>query len=110
MMKHIFLFAITMLFFIPFKGLTQNSQNSILQNATLSSCIQYTLTHQPIIQQSLIDEKITEETIRTKLADWYPQLNLNAYYQNDIQLSTSYFSGNYVRTGTNNISGINFTA
>ena len=109
-MKHTFLFAITIFFFIPFKGLTQNSQDSVLQNATLYNCIQYALKHQPIIQQSLIDEKITKETIRTKLADWYPQLNLNANYQNYIQLPTSYFSGNYVNNGTHNITGINFTA
>jgi outer membrane protein len=88
----------------------QNKKDSLLQQATLASCVQYALQHQPVIQQSLIDEKIAEETIKTKLADWYPQINLDASYQNNIQLPTAYFGGNYVSTGTHNVSGIDFSA
>jgi outer membrane protein len=97
--------------FFPFMlSAQQNEKDTLLQQATLTSCVQYALKHQPLIQQSLIDEKITEETIKTKLADWYPQLNLDASYQNNIQLPTSYFGGNYVSTGTRNLSAINFSA
>ena len=98
------------LFFPSLLSAQQNEKDTLLQQATLAGCVQYALKHQPVIQQSLIDEKITEETIKTKLADWYPQLNLDASYQNNIQLPTSYFGGNYVSTGTHNISGINFSA
>ncbi len=84
----------------------QQVNEDTLQQATIDDCVQYALKHQPLIQQSVINEKITEENIRTKLADWYPQLNLNANYQNNIQLSTSYFGGNYVTTGVNNTSAI----
>src|SRR5438874_4710167 len=93
-----------------FKGLTQSLQNSSLANATLSDCIQYALKHQPVIQQSLIDERIAQETIRTKLADWFPQLNLDAYYQHNIQLPTNFFGGNIVTSGSHNISAANFAA
>jgi outer membrane protein len=92
------------------KGYTQSSQNDTLPNATLPACVQYALNHQPFIQQSLIDERIAEATIRTRLADWFPQLNLNAYYQNNIKLPVNYFGGNYVSTGTYNISAIEFGA
>lgn len=109
-MRHILLPVFATFLFIPFKGLTQKSQDSILQPATINECIQYALKHQPVIHQSLIIEQITEETIKTKLADWYPQLNLNANIQNNIQLPTSFFGGNYVNTGTHNISGLNVTA
>ncbi len=85
-------------------------KDSLLQEATLRGCVQYALKHQPVIQQSLIDEKITEETIKTRLADWYPQLNLDASYQNNIQLATSYFNGNFINTGTHNVSGIDVSA
>lgn len=85
-------------------------KDSSLQQATLAGCVQYAIKHQPVIQQSLIDEKITNETIKTKLADWYPQLNLDATYQNNIQLATSYFNGGYINTGTHNISGVDFSA
>ncbi|MBA2250669.1 MAG: TolC family protein [Chitinophagaceae bacterium] len=109
-MKLTFLATTILFFFISLKGLSQHLQDSVPQSATLNYCIQYALKHQPLIQQALIDEKITEETIRTKLADWYPQLNLNANYQNNIQLGTSYFNGNYVNTGTHNVSGLNLGA
>lgn len=98
------------LFFPSILSAQQNKKDTLLQQATLAGCVQYALKHQPLIQQSLIDEKITEETIKTKLADWYPQLNLDASYQNNIQLATSYFNGSYVNTGTHSISGIDFSA
>ena len=43
------------------KGFTQSSQNDSLPNATLPACIQYALTHQPHIQQSLLDEKLQKQ-------------------------------------------------
>jgi len=85
-------------------------QKDTLHLADLSTCVQYALKHQPVIKESLIDEKITEETIKTKLADWYPQLNLNGNFQDNFQLTTAYFNGNYVASGTNFISGIGFSA
>lgn len=94
----------------PSNGFTQNSPDTTTLNATLSYCIQYALQHQPVIQQSLIDEEIARETIRTKLSDWFPQLNLGAAYQHNIQLPTNYFAGNIVSSGTHNISSVNFGA
>jgi outer membrane protein len=85
-------------------------QKDTLHVADLATCVQYALKHQPVIKESLIDEKITEETIKTKLADWYPQLNLNGTFQDNFQLTTTYFNGNYVASGTNYISGIGFSA
>jgi len=109
MIKPIFLFA-TAFFLKPFSGYTQSLQGTPQSNTTLSACIQYALQNQPLIQQSLIDEKITEGTIRTKLADWFPQLNLDANYQHNIKLPTSFFGGNFVSNGTHNVSSVNFTA
>src|SRR5437762_12265525 len=103
-------FLIGTAFLCSIKGFTQSPENDTLLNATLSSCIQYALKHQPFIQQSLIDEKIVDATIRTKLADWFPQLNLDAFYQHNIKLATNYFGGNYVSTGTKDISAIQFGA
>ena len=97
-------------FLFSIKGFAQSSENDTLQNATLPSCILYALKHQPFLQQSLIDEKITDATIRTKLADWFPQLNLDAFYRHNIKLPTNYFNGNYVSTGTKDISAIQFGA
>ena len=110
MTRRILLSVLNVFIFISFKGSAQSTDHSLLQKATLEDCIRYALKHQPVIQQALINEKITEETIKTKLADWYPQLNLNASYQNNIQLPTSFFGGNFITTGTHNNSGINLAA
>jgi len=110
MTKSNFLLVMTAFLLKPLSGFTQNLPDTTSSNVTLSACIHYALQHQPLIQQSLIDEKITEETIRTKLADWFPQLNLDASYQHNIQLPTSYFGGNFVSNGTHNISSVNFAA
>ena len=104
-MRSQFLFFVTILCY-SLEGFTQSSQNDSLPNATLPACIQYALTHQPHIQQSLLDEKIANATIRTKLGDWFPQISLDAYYQHNIKLPTNFFNGAFIANGTSNISSI----
>lgn len=89
----------------------QAKADTVLTDASLPVCVQYALTHQPLVQQSVLDEAITEKQIRTKLADWYPQLNFAYNYQHNFELPVSYFSNNYVRNGTWNTStlGLNLT-
>jgi len=101
---------LALVFFCSLKGFAQSSEKDTLVNATLPACVQYALKHQPFVQQSLVDEKIAEATIRTKLADWFPQLNLDAYYQHNIKLPTNYFGGNYVVVGAKDVSALQFGA
>ncbi len=77
-----------------------------LTNATLQACVQYALKHYPLIQQALLDEQITDREIKSKLADWYPQIGVNAAYTNYFQLPTVSFAGQYVNSGTYNNSTI----
>ena len=81
-----------------------------MQQATLPNIIQYALKNQPVVQQSLIDEKITELQIKSKLSDWYPQVNFNYLYQHNFQVQTSIIGGNTVRLGVDNTSALQFTA
>ncbi|MFL9484435.1 TolC family protein [Chitinophagaceae bacterium LWZ2-11] len=83
---------------------TPARSDSALQNANLPNCVQYALTHQPVVQQSLIDEGITERTIQTKLADWYPQVNLNYNLQHNFQLPQVIFQGSPITSGVTNTS------
>jgi outer membrane protein len=76
-----------------------------LEHGTLSECIHFALNHQPLVRQSLIDEAITEKTISSKLADWYPQLNFGFNVQHDPELPTSIVQGNPVKLGLQNTSG-----
>ncbi len=71
---------------------------------TLASCVQYALAHQTNIRQSLIDQQIADKTIKSKLADWYPQVNLNANYQNTFQLQSTVFDSVVRKLGTYNTS------
>lgn len=96
--------------FFTFSGYAQTDSDSLLQQADLQNIIQYALKRQPVIQQSLIDEKTTELQIKTKLADWYPQVNFNYLYQHNFKVQTSIIGGNPVRLGVNNTSAFQFTA
>jgi len=76
----------------------------------LPNVIQYALRRQPLVQQSLADETITGLQVKSKLADWYPQVNFNYLYQHNFQVQTSVIGGNPVRLGVNNTSSAQFTA
>jgi outer membrane protein TolC len=82
----------------------QKAPDTVLQQATLPQVVDFALKHYPLVQQALLDEQITDRQIRSKLADWYPQLNLNATYQNNFQLAGFVVNGNFQRSGTYNTS------
>lgn len=88
----------------------QNSADSLLQDATLPNIVQYALKRQPLIQQSLIDEKTTDLQIKSKLAEWYPQVNFNYLYQHNFQVQTSVIGGNPIKLGVDNTSALQFGA
>ena len=89
---------------------TQNSsEQNTINNGTLEDVIQYAIKNQPLIQQSVIDERITENTIKSKLADWYPQINFNYNLQHNFIVQTSIIAGNPVKLGVRNVSAGQFT-
>ncbi|MCW3115950.1 MAG: outer rane efflux protein [Chitinophagaceae bacterium] len=59
--------------------------DSLPLRMSLDQCVDYAIKHQPSVQQAKMDEAITETTIKSKLADWYPQLNLNYNIQHYLQ-------------------------
>ena len=88
----------------------QNKNDTTLQQATLDNCIQYAIQHNPDLQNAKINEDITETIIKSKLSEWYPQVNFNYNLQHSFQLPTLNFNGNLTRTGTENTSGLQFVA
>lgn len=85
-----------------------NDSLPTLQEATLQNCIQYAIQHNPDIQNAKINQDITETIIKSKLADWYPQVNFSYNLQHNFQLPTLNFNGNITHTGTENTSGASF--
>ncbi len=110
-MKRYALVCLTFLLLVSsLSSRSQPVKDSLLQQASLDDCIQYALKHQPSLQQSLLDEQITERQVQGKLADWYPQLGVNYNYQYNFQLAPAYFSGSVVKTGTKNVSALGISA
>lgn len=103
-------FVLFTLFFAAAKLSAQTKNDSLLVSATLSNVVNYAIKHQPVIQQSLIDETITENTIKSKLADWFPQVNFNYSLQHNFQIQQAIIGGNAVRLGVENTSAAQFTA
>lgn len=79
-------------------------------DATLNNIIQYTVKRQPRVQQALADEQITALQIKSRLADWYPQINFNYLYQHNFEVQTNIIGGNPVRLGVGNTSAMQFSA
>jgi outer membrane protein len=108
--KAVFFFQVIILFMTPsIFSQTKNSPDSLLHNVTLQNCIYYALENQPSIKQSLIDESIANQEIKSKLADWFPQLNFNFNFQHNYKLQTSVFQGNTVHFGVVNTSSAQFS-
>lgn len=112
-MFHKVIFSVVLILFLftaPFNLSQANSQNdSLLYKATLENCIEYALKNQPLINQSLVDENITNQEIKSKIADWFPQLNFNFNYQHNYKLQTSVIQGNTVHFGVINTSSAQFS-
>ena len=105
--KHIL--TLTILFISTGLFAQNNTGDSLLQEVTLQSAINYAIKNQPTVQRSLLDEQITERNIRSRLADWYPQVNFNYNLQHNFLLPTSIIAGNSVKAGVNNTSSGQFT-
>jgi len=96
-------------FLLPVSSaLAQQNGDTLLQQATLEACIRYAVQNNPDIQYAKINEAITESEIKSKLADWYPQIGFNYSFQHNFQLPALNFAGNIVHTGTYNTSGLQF--
>ena len=103
--KPIFLFLLSPLFL----NAQQPAGDSLLQTATLDNVVAYAIVHQPLIKQSLLDEQITETLIKSKLADWYPQVDFKYTLQHNFQLQKAVIGGNIIKFGVDNTSAAQFT-
>lgn len=78
----------------------------VLDSATVENCVQYAMEHYPVLKQSFVQQEITNSQIKGKLADWYPQINLDGSYQHYFQLPTALFQGTPTKSGVKNNSGL----
>lgn len=83
--------------------------DTLSNKSNLQRCVEYALSHYPALRQSLLDEEIAGRTVKSKLADWFPQLNFNFNVQHNFQLPVSVFGGNAVQIGSRNTSIAQFS-
>jgi len=99
------------LLFLNLSQLTaQTNPDTSLEKGTLENCVRYALFHNPRLQQSLLDEEIADQGIKTKLADWFPQLNFNFNLIHNYNLPVSISGGYAILAGTINSSSGQFSA
>lgn len=108
MRKAVLLFVIC-LAGISSRSMAQQQTDSLLQEATLENCVAYAVEKQVAVQQAQIDEAITEQAIKSRLSEWFPQVNFNYTFQHNFQVQTSIIGGNPVKLGVDNTSGVLFT-
>jgi len=102
--------TLLILFFHPAFLVAQvNARDSLLAEVTLKNAIDYAIIHQPIIQQSLLDQELVEANIRSRLSEMYPQLNFNYLLQHNFIIQTAVIAGNNVKLGVNNTSAGQFS-
>ena len=103
-MKKLFIVFLTL-----FSRLWLTAQDSLPSQVTLRQAVEYSLKNQPVVRQSQIDEEITEANIKSRLADWYPQINFNYSLQRNFVVQTAIIGGNKVKLGVENTSAGQFT-
>lgn len=86
----------------------QKSTDSTANKFGLNQCVQYAYSNSPVLKKSVIDEQITDHSIKSKLADWYPQIRFDYNVQHAFQLQVSNINGNLIPLGLKNTSAGQF--
>jgi outer membrane protein len=102
-------FSVVLLSGLVMNAKAQTTNDSLLQQASLEKVVAYALEHQPAVKQARIDEEVTRQIIRGKLADWYPQINFGFNYTHFVDIQTSVFQGQIARIGVENTSSLQLT-
>src|SRR5690606_3168976 len=75
----------------------QTESDSLPSKLELNEAIEFAIKNQPRLQNALLNEEITEKSIRAKLADWFPQLNFNYLLQHNFEVQPTFFNGQVMR-------------
>jgi outer membrane protein TolC len=102
-MKRYYYFLLTIILFSNPDLHAQRREDSI-HDYSLGQCIQFAYAHSPILNQSVLDQQITEHGIKSRLADWYPQIRFDYNVQHAFQLQVSNINGQLIPLGLRNTS------
>jgi outer membrane protein len=102
-MKRYYYFLFVIIIFSKSDLYAQRRDDSI-HEFSLEQCIQFAYTHSPLLNQSVLDQQITEHGIKSRLADWYPQIRFDYNVQHAFQLQVSNINGQLIPLGLRNTS------
>lgn len=103
------LYLFFLIFLNSYFSIAQTNPDTSLEKGTLDNCVRYALYHNPRVQQSILDEEITDQQIKSKIADWFPQINFNFGLVHNYKLPVSIVGGSPVPLGTINSSSGQFS-
>lgn len=103
LMRYTFL-LVWMLFFVQKGQAAPVSESDTAYD--LERCIAYAFQHSPRLQLSLIDEKIADHAIKSRLSEWYPQIRSDYNVQHAFQLQMSNINGQLIPLGQKNNSSL----
>lgn len=86
----------------------QQDTATLPDGATVGDCVDYALKHYPGLQASYVNQKITNSQIKTKIADWYPQIAASAAGQHYFQTEKTIDEGLVIPAVPVNTAGVDF--
>ncbi len=95
---------LTTLFVVLLFSVQAKAQQISDTTFNLDDCIQYAFRHNPVLQQTQLDKQITEHNVKSRLADWYPQLRFDYNLQHAFQLQIANINGQLIPMGVRNTS------
>jgi len=96
----------------------QDQADFFNDSVTVSDCISYALKHQPLVNQLKIDELVADQTVRSTLSEWFPQISSGAglthYLKQPVIIFPNFSNPEgpkiEVTTGVKNSSSLQFSA
>lgn len=88
----------------------QHTPSGLPADAGLDDIISYALQHHANVQQALIDEQIGEREIASALSEWYPQINANATFNDNIIIPTIAIGDQVIQMGQSYVGALVFQA
>lgn len=96
--KHVLLVGLGVLLFST-TGFSQENQLVPQGELTLEEILEYSLQNSPLIRQSLIDQEIGDQEIKSNLADWFPQISASTGGSYNIKLQTQVIGDQLITFG-----------
>ncbi|HYG38304.1 MAG TPA: TolC family protein [Cytophagales bacterium] len=99
MVKNFLRVSILLFFVFSQTSKAQEANVDLKDSLTLQECIDFSLSNRPLIRQASVDEAIGDREVAIGLADWFPQISLNAGVSYNIKLQRQLIGDQLITLG-----------